>query len=109
MNAQLLDREVREPHPDATVKSSCIDCLYLKSHTLQNRAGYTHFEYAHRQVLKKGFDCAMGHANLHPYSPKTHRIDCGVLSNSCRIPIICQTSRRTVAARCQSCLHGEID
>ena len=83
--AKRLEAIKRSSPSKENSKSSCIDCHDLKVLTQLNRPGFTHFEYAHRQVLKMNYNCVMCHSNLIPYSTTTHHIDWGILSHSCRI------------------------
>lgn len=71
------------PKPIALGESRCASCHDIPDLISQSRAGYWHFDKAHRVALDRALDCRQCHAELAPYREHAHRVSAQSLSGSC--------------------------
>ena len=62
---------------------ACLSCHDLPNLVTQNRAGFWHFEQAHKKVLARRYKCAGCHQDFYPFDSGHHRLNSLVLTNSC--------------------------
>ena len=56
-------------------RSACESCHALPALVGEAREGYGHFERVHGEVLERGLDCGLCHAELTPFDSQSHAID----------------------------------
>jgi succinate dehydrogenase/fumarate reductase flavoprotein subunit len=73
--------EPRQPRPRPAAPTSsqiCNSCHNIEAAVARPRAGYTHFENAHRRVLERRWECSTCHAEMEAFNPEhpaEHRRD----------------------------------
>jgi aspartate oxidase len=61
----------------------CVKCHDIPTQVSKKRSGFWHFELAHKQVLKRHYQCGQCHQTFHPFREGHHRLDYLVLTNTC--------------------------
>lgn len=84
----LKPLEVRAVGAATTGNAQCLSCHALPEQVAQARAGFWHFEQAHRAVLERALACADCHGEIGAESaPRSaaHRIDRGAQAQTCAV------------------------